>query len=223
MFNLEHIQRVGLINMGGGVLALIFGTAVWTAVSPKSSPADLIANALVAFFIFAGSWFLLRMLVSLQLFNNISKGLNYNKTEMTRLKELPQDSPNRKGIPYLTYELVRLILALVLVVGATFFLSEVITVSLGGFVGGWLTGSGIGKFFFARRLIFQEVEQERKYYFSDPDLGPYTVVSYYSTAPEPQKPAEPSGLVELKKPIRSTVIKAKAQPLRSDSRTKRKR
>jgi len=223
MFNLEHIQKVGLINMGGGILALILGTGVWTAVAPNTSPTDLIANALIAFFIFAGSWFLLRMLVTLQLFNNISKGLNYNKTDMAKLKELPKDSPNRKGIPYLTYELVRLVLALALVVGATFFLSEVITVSLGGFVGGWLAGSGLGKFFFARRLILQEVEQQRKYYFSDPDLGPYTVVSFYSTVPESQKPAEPTGLVELKKPLRSTGPKAKAQPLRNDIRSKRKR
>ncbi len=212
MYSLKDIYRVGLVNMVGGGLALVIGTAVWIFVSPKTDPLELVINALFAYIIFASAWFALRLPITLPLYNNIVQGLDSNKIELVRAKEKPQPA-TKMGSPYLVYERNRLIVAIVLVAAATLVLGETITVSLGGFAGGWFTGGGISRIFFARRLSGKEIELGRTYYFNNAELGPNTEVTYYAPPSAAEKTiAEPEhlpGLVELKKVSRPARSKRK--------------
>jgi hypothetical protein len=219
MFSLESIKKVGQLNIIGGIVALVLGTGLWLVLLTKDNPVEVLTNAAVTFIAFGAGWYFLRTLLTSQILLNLHKGLNWNKSEITRLPEPYNKPPIRNGIALMSYERTRIIITVLAVLGLTYFLIDLVGISLGGFAGGWLAGSGLAKLTFTAKLTKEQVKVERIYYFSEVDLGPYTEVSYYSaTEPVITKPVEekpdfaPKRLAEIKRPVR-TSAKIKAQPL----------
>jgi hypothetical protein len=221
MFAIEDIKKVARINIIAGGLAVTLGTALWIVlllllVQSNTDIFLLILNALITFVGFGGGWYFLRTLLANQILSNLRKGQNYNKTELVRLKARPTGEPTRNGIPYRSYEFTRSVVAILAVLGLTYFLLELVGISLGGFAGGWLTGSGLGKIVFTRKVEKEQAASGRMYYFSEADLGPYTEVSYFDpNEPLPPDP-QPKKLADIKKstaPVRTSARIKAAQPI----------
>jgi hypothetical protein len=158
-----------------------------------------------------------------QIYVNLTKEQNWNKTEITRLNRMPAAEPTRNGLPYMNYEITRLVVVFIAVLILTYILTDLVGLSLGSFAGGWLVGSGLGKRHFVVKMEKQQAKSGRAYFFSDPDFSPYSEISYYNPA-EVVVLAEPQGLAQVKKSARNNPKTRAAQPLvRNDSNRSNKR
>ncbi|MEI7554804.1 hypothetical protein [Candidatus Chlorohelix sp.] len=218
MYRLNHIRKVAMSNILGGVIVAIVGTAEWILLLRDSAQiGESLIGALVSFLSFGAVWYFLRVMLATQLYLNLNKEQNWNKTEITRLNKMPAAEPTRNGLPFMNYHITRLVVIFIAVLILTYMLTDLVGLSLGSFVGGWLAGSGLGKWHFIAKMEKEQAISGRIYFFNDPDFGPYAKINYFNPA-EVVVLAESQGLSQVKKPTRNNPKSRAAQPLvRSDS------
>ncbi len=205
MYNLDQIKRIGLIHIGGGILALLVGI-ISESLQVNNSFTRALFNDLLTFIIFSTGWYLFNQLVMGQTFSSLKKGLSVGNKPVKTLKELPP-LPRRFGLDYQAIEILAMVFALLLVGGLTTWIGENGGLSLGGFAGGWLIGGGLGRLRFVRKSLKEEQDQGRRFYFSDGTAGPRTELAYYETLPGPRT-REQMEKASNPKPANSTLQEA---------------
>jgi hypothetical protein len=182
----------------------------------SSNILGIIVNHVITLVIFGFGFYLLHTIGSSLIYQQMTRGEGPKGQPLLRLKSQPTIPSYKFGLNYTTLDVAGMIFATLLVFVVTVVLQGSGGIPLGGFVGGWLIGNAANQVRFASKIIEEQTEQGRLFYFSDPGIGPRTQISYFQV--DPTKDHNKVAIEETENRLNQLTNTTKPTPARRSAR-----
>ncbi len=187
MYRLQDLKQVGLIRIGGGILALLTGIATQLYLGGPLNA--VVLNHLITFVMFGGGWFLFNQVLMAGLYKKIIT--DAERAKLTRYDQPREGGPDKMaGLSFQVLETILVVVWIVSVVALQLIFSSNVSFALGALAAAWLIGGGAGKLRFVSKIRQEEQNMGLLFYFGDAILGRNTKIAYFVSHPEKTKALE---------------------------------